>query len=244
MLVPSLIKACLNGGRPAGGIPGLPVTPAQLAADALAVVQAGAGAIHVHPRNAEGEQRLDPETVGAAVEAIRNAVPGTPVGVTTGAWIEPQVARRLALIGSWQTSPDFASVNFHEEGAEEIAAHLIERGIGVEAGLWHQEAAERFVASGVAPRCIRVLLEPMEQTVEDALANVSAMQAVLDAAGLAVPRLLHGIRATTWPLLRAALAEGLDTRIGFEDTAEMPDGTAARSNAALVAAAQALRDGA
>ncbi len=239
--MPSLIKACLNGGRPAGSIPGLPVTPAELAADARAAVAAGAGAIHVHPRDAEGHQRLDASAVGAAVQAIRGAVPGVPVGVTTGAWIEPDVARRLELIGSWEVLPDFASVNFHEDGAEEIALLLIERGVGVEAGLWRPEAAERFVASGLAERCLRVLLEPMEQAPADPLTNAGAMQALLDEAGVGVPRLLHGIRATAWPVLRAALESGLDTRIGFEDTAEMPDGARAPGNAALVAAAVALR---
>src|SRR5690606_28604473 len=152
-----------------------------------AAAAAGAGAIHVHPRDTEGQQRLDGATVGAAVAAIRAAVPGVPVGVTTGAWIEPDVDRRRALIESWQVLPDFASVNFHEDGAEEIAALLLGRGVGVEAGLWHAAAAARFFARGYAERCLRVLLEPMEQAPADALANAEAMRALLDGAGVGVP---------------------------------------------------------
>lgn len=37
--------------------------------------------------------------------------------------------------------PDFASVNWHEDGADEVAAALLEIGVGVEAGLWHVDAA-------------------------------------------------------------------------------------------------------
>jgi uncharacterized protein (DUF849 family) len=43
-----------------------------------------------------------------------------------------------------------------------------------------------------------------------------------------------------WPALRQAARLGLDMRIGLEDTLEMPDGSLAPDNAALVAAARAL----
>ena len=62
-----------------------------------------------------------------------------PVGVTTGAWAEPGPAARLERVRSWSMlsePPDHASVNWHEEGAEEIAAALLDRGVGVEAGIW------------------------------------------------------------------------------------------------------------
>jgi uncharacterized protein (DUF849 family) len=52
------------------------------------------------------------------------------------------------------------------------------------------------------------------------------------------PRLLHGFEHSAWPLLDIALQRGYDTRIGFEDTLFMPDGSRAPSNAALVAAAR------
>ncbi|MYW29323.1 hypothetical protein GT040_08540, partial [Streptomyces sp. SID2119] len=51
-------------------------------------------------------------------------------------------------------------VNWHEPGAEELAAALLERGVGVEAGLWSGTEGHRlFRRSPLAPRVLRVLAE-------------------------------------------------------------------------------------
>ena len=50
----TLLKACLNGPRRPGAHPALPVTPTQLAADVPRVVAAGAGAVHLHVKDADG----------------------------------------------------------------------------------------------------------------------------------------------------------------------------------------------
>jgi uncharacterized protein (DUF849 family) len=81
-----LLKACLNGGTTRSAHPSVPQTPAELAADAAAVVAAGAGAVHLHPRDPAGAETLDAGCVLAAVAAVRAAAPATPVGVTTGLW--------------------------------------------------------------------------------------------------------------------------------------------------------------
>jgi uncharacterized protein (DUF849 family) len=47
----------------------------------------------------------------------------------------------------------------------------------------------------------------------------------------------------TWPLVADAFRRGHDTRVGFEDSVYLPDGTVARSNADLVRAAVSLHDG-
>jgi uncharacterized protein (DUF849 family) len=47
----------------------------------------------------------------------------------------------------------------------------------------------------------------------------------------------------TWPLVEDAFRRGHDTRVGFEDSIYLPDGTTASTNADLVKAAVALRDG-
>ena len=44
-----LIKACLNGGTTRDEHPSVPQTPDELAAEAVAAVRAGAGAVHLHP---------------------------------------------------------------------------------------------------------------------------------------------------------------------------------------------------
>ena len=44
----------------------------------------------------------------------------------------------------------------------------------------------------------------------------------------------------TWPLVRDTFLGGHDTRVGFEDSVLLPDGTRAKGNAQLVEAAVAL----
>ncbi len=237
-----LLKACLNGARLPGSHPALPLTPDALAADARQCVDAGAGALHLHPRDGAGEESLAPEQIAAAVRAVRAACPGVPVGVSTGAWIVPLLAERLALIAGWRAgtaAPDFASVNFSEAGALPVCEALRARGIGVEAGLSTAVDALWLRDSGIAPGCLRVLIEPDEDDPAAALATAEAIIAALDAANIHLPRLLHGVGAAAWPLLDTARDRGYDARIGLEDTLTLPDGTVAPDNAALVAAAHA-----
>jgi uncharacterized protein (DUF849 family) len=233
-----LLKACLNGSRARGDHPALPFTPDELAREARAALDAGAGALHIHPYDANGRQSLANDDVAAAVAAVRAACPGVPVGVTTIELAEPDPARRLAQIRSWSLLPDFASVNFSERGAVDLCAALLEVGVGVEPGLATAADAKLLIELGIAGRCLRLLFEPEEQSLDAALATVAAIEALLDAAAIQTPRLLHGIEATAWPLLDAALLRGYDVRIGLEDTLRLPDGRIARDNAELVAAAR------
>jgi len=234
-----MIKACLNGGRSQSDHAAVPLTPEKLAADAAACADAGAGAVHVHPRDADGAETLAPAAVDPAVAAIRGVVPGLPVGVTTGAWIAPSVADRLAAIRSWTVLPDFASVNVHEDGALEVADALAERGIGVEAGVWTVAAAAAY-AEWTVP-CLRILVECMQRSAPAALANAHAVLDALPAGG--PPVLLHAQDASAWDVLREAVRLGLHTRIGLEDTLVLPEGSVAPDNAALVAAAVTLTHG-
>lgn len=230
-----LVKACLNGNRPPSAHPNLPISPEALAAEARAATAAGAGALHVHPRDAEGREGLEPSVIAAALGAIRDACPGIPVGVSTGAWIIPDPTQRLNAIRSWAVLPDFASVNLSEEGYEAVIGALVDKGIGVEAGVWSAADAERLTELSVP--LLRVLIEPMTQDCADAQRSVDAIEAILDEHLPTVPRLLHGQGACAWPMLRLAARRGYDTRIGFEDTLALPSGDQAESNAALVHAA-------
>jgi uncharacterized protein (DUF849 family) len=166
-----------------------------------------------------------------------------PVGVSTGAWIEPDLARRLELVAGW-SAPDYASVNLSEAGADDVMRALLGAGVGIEAGVWSVEDAERLAASGVADRVTRVLIEPVDVRAGDAVALVADIHAALDRLGVTAPRLQHGDGEATWVLLRDAVARGIETRIGLEDTVDGPDGERAGDNAALVRAARALGAGA
>jgi uncharacterized protein (DUF849 family) len=223
----------------------LPVTPEALARDAAAVRQAGAGAVHLHLKDAEGADTFGGSELAEALQAVRAVAPGLPVGVTTGAWALPDPAERVVAIEAWTVLPDFASVNWHEDGADEVAAALLARGIGVEAGLWHAQAVEAFLRSPHRDRCLRVLLELPDgldeaQTRSEVSRLLDQLQSGSAERLAACPPLLHGEGSSCWPALREAVRLGLDTRIGLEDTLQLPDGSLAPSNAALVAAARAV----
>lgn len=230
-----LIKACLNGPRRPGDHPALPCAPADVARDAAAAVAAGAGALHVHPKDDAGADSLDPGDVAAVVTALRDAVPGIPVGVTTGAWALPDPDLRVAAVRAWTVLPDFASLNWHEEGADAVAAALLDRGVQVEAGLWHRRGVAAWQASPHRDRCLRVLVELPDGL--DAAATGVRADELLAAVGDGPPVLLHGLGSSCWPAVHQAAARGLDTRIGLEDSLELPDGSPAPDNAALVRAA-------
>jgi uncharacterized protein (DUF849 family) len=236
---PVLLQACLNGACDREAHPRCPITPSDISADAIAAVAAGADSVHVHPRDRDGAQTLEAEDVAHTIAALRETTDAF-VGVSTGAWIIEGPAERLRTVEAWRTLPDFASVNFHEAGAVELATMLLGREVGVEAGVWTADAAKVLGASGLAERCVRILIEPMEPVIEDAITTVDAIEAVLDGVAPEVPRLLHGHNATTWDLVAEAARRGYDTRIGIEDTARLPDGKIAPGNADLVRAALAL----
>jgi uncharacterized protein (DUF849 family) len=238
------LQACLNGQRSRQEHPACPTTPEELGQAARAALAAGASGVHVHVRDDGGTETLDGGLVAATMAAIR-AEADVPVGVSTGAWIEPDPDARLRTICAWGIMPDFASVNFHEAGAGALAKALLERGVGVEAGIWcrrdgRNRAVRELEASGVAHRCLRVLVEPIEAAPDDALAAVAAIDATLRDVAPNVPRLVHGFDGTAWALLEEAARRGDEARIGLEDTLVLPDGAPTRDNAQLVAAARRI----
>lgn len=233
-----LIKACLNGPTKRETHPAVPQTPAELAADAAAVVDAGAGAVHMHPRDSTGAETLEADSVLAAVAAVRAAI-SAPIGVTTGLWAAGHdPARRMSLVERWAGPdlPDFASVNLSEPGAEELAALLTERGVAVEAGISTVADADTLAASAFGGQVLRILVESDEREPADAVARAAAIDAALDRHGFTAPRLHHSYGLATWSVLRAGLLLGRDIRIGLEDTAVLADGRTATGNRELVEA--------
>jgi uncharacterized protein (DUF849 family) len=234
------VKACLNGSRRPAEHPALPVTAAQLAADARAAMDAGVFAVHVHPRRPDGTQTLEPGPCGEAVAAIRAACPGLPISLSTAAWIEADPERRVALIRAWSPRPDVVSVNLDEAGSVGLVRTLQVLGIGIEAGLSAPADARLLLAEALTGLCTRVLVEPDEAEAEAAVATAAAIDAVLDRAGITLPRVHHGYGRATWAVMTAALARGHAVRAGLEDTLTLPDGRTAAGNAEVIEAALAM----
>ncbi len=238
-----MLQACLNGRRSKAEHPKIPYSPAELAADALTVRIAGAETLHLHPRASDGRETLEPDAVAQAVDAIRAAVPGMPLGVSSGEWIAPGGAARLDLIRAWQVPPDYVSVNIIEADSAETVRILMEKGIGIEAGLWTHADARKFAGMANAKNCLRVLLEINHPETDAALQETHLILEALKASAIDLPILLHGLDATVWPLVDEARRLDFSTRVGFEDGLTLPDGSIADDNAAIVAAARRIVDG-
>jgi uncharacterized protein (DUF849 family) len=207
----------------------------------VACLRAGAGGFHIHPRDPTGRETLNAEIVNDVVASTRQAC-GVPVGVSTGAWIEPELERRIEQIRAWRT-PDYATVNLSELGATEIMQALMEAGVGIEAGVWTVADAELLAASGFGDRIFRICVEPVDLRAATAVAFVDEIHSALDRLGFTAPRLQHGDGEATWVLLLNAIERGCDTRIGLEDTLSEPTGHQTAGNAALVRSARALGAG-
>lgn len=236
-----LLQAALNGRRTRSEHEAVPLSPAELQADAIACGDAGAHAFHVHPRDPQGIERLDPEWVDAAANAVHD-VSRWPVSVSTGTWIETDQRHRVALLSRW-TGPDAASVNMSDDESIDTMRALLGSGIRLEAGVWNVEDAELLLRSGLAERVERVLIELIDLPPAEVEGVADEIHAILDRADILAPRLQHGEEATAWIALEDAVRRGIDTRIGLEDVLVLPDGSHAQDNAALITAARELGAG-
>jgi len=229
--------------------PNMPISTDELVAELRACFRAGATGVHLHVRDRSGAETLDPLVVNRTCLQVREAAGElgiqAEIGLTTGAWIVPDLAERIAMIREWE-GVDCATVNLSEPGFDEVMAAMLDVGIGIDVGLWAPVETDRLLRSGLLPRVQRVSIEldsgepyflrgePTElaQQVND----------LLDDAGSACPRLTHGMNDWTWPLVQDAFRRGHDTRVGFEDSVLLPDGARADNNAQLVKAAVALQN--
>jgi uncharacterized protein (DUF849 family) len=212
----------------------VPISPQELAADVVAVRAAGAFAVHLHARSADGTETLAAGPCERALAAVRALAPEMPIGLSTSAAIDPDPFARAAAVSAWRARPDFVSVNLSELGWAGIMRAALRAGIGVEAGLATPDAVEELAGSPFTHQLLRVLVE-VEGGVEDARAIAERLPAE-------VPQLWHGYGDRTWEVVTAGATAGHDVRIGLEDVLVLPDGRVASGNAELVAAARRLVD--
>nr|WP_202334271.1 3-keto-5-aminohexanoate cleavage protein [Mesorhizobium sp. L-8-3] len=233
----AFLQAALNGDSVH---PATPRDPESIAEAARSAVAAGAHSVHVHAFDENGRETLAARFCAETIRSIRAACPGIPISLTTSAAIEPDPERRLGTIRSWQELPDLVTANQGEAGIVLLCEELLSRGVAIEVGLLSVDDARLFVRSGLAARCRRVLIEPLDLDSDVAVRHAVEMEAIVMSAGIRLEQVHHGNGAACWAVNRRALAKGHGIRTGLEDVTVLPDGTPARDNAELVAAAVAL----
>ena len=242
----------------------VPVTPAQMAAEARDAFNAGAAIMHVHLRNQEeGLGHLpswDPDVASAVCDAIRAACPGVVINLTTGVIgkdvsgpldcirrVRPEIAAcnagslnylKLKDNGSWAWPP----MVFDNPVAkiEQFLAVMAECGVHPEF-----ECFDVGIVRSVAMYVRAGMLRPEMGRPEVNLVMGVASGMPCDAELLALlPRYMpQGAvwqstligRAEVWPVHQKTAELGGMLRSGLEDTFYLPDGTRAPGNGALIA---------
>jgi uncharacterized protein (DUF849 family) len=231
------LQAALNGDRIHSAVPR---TPTGIAEAASAVVRAGAHSVHVHAFDHAGRETLDGAVCAEVLRGIRRLCPDTPVSLSTSATIVADPEERRRIVEAWEDLPDLVTANQGEPGIIELCELLLSRGVAIEAGLLTMGDATAFVASGLAGRCRRVLIEPLDLDPATAVRHAAAMEAIVVSAGIMVEQVHHGYGVACWAVNRRALDRGHGIRTGLEDVTVLPDGSPARDNTDLVTAAMAL----
>ena len=243
-----MIMVAPNGARRGkADHPALPLTPAELAADARACALAGAAAVHLHVRDATGVHTLDAGLYREATAAIRaTAGPDLVVQITTEAVGRFTPAEQMACARA--VMPEAVSIALRELVPDEPAEPTAEQFFRWMAS---EEIAPQFIL--YAPDEVTRLLDLVDRGVirwarpflllvlgrhaadqQSAAGDLDPFLARLDGRDLPWAVCAFGRREAECAL--HAAKSGGHIRVGFENNLHLPSGALAPSNAALVEA--------
>jgi 3-keto-5-aminohexanoate cleavage enzyme len=268
-LIDPVVLTCSISGAVADRehCPAIPYTPDEYAAEARRAVEEGASMIHVHARTPEGAPSHEVEDFRAITEAIEGAVDDVIVNYSTGALGVP-LEKRLAYLR--ELRPEVAALNMgsmnyakysarrrafvfsavFENSFETITAFVElmgELGIRPE----HECFDSGHVANLDPLIDMGLLSDPLQ---------VSCVMGVTGGIRPSPRNLAHmaeqipggpdgphnwgliAIGRGQWALIAAAISLGGNVRAGLEDNFYLPDGTMARSNGELIAAARRMTE--
>jgi 3-keto-5-aminohexanoate cleavage enzyme len=229
---PLVVNAALTGMvAQRERVPNVPLTPAEIAADAQRCYDAGATVVHLHARDDHARPDWRHEAYAELVPEIRGRCPGIVVCITTSGRATPEVARRadvLALEGD--ARPDMASLtlgslNFRGgpsinaiDTVETLAARMMEREIAPELEIFDlgmAHLARRLLVHGqvAAPLYANLMLG----FPNSAPADARSLVALIEALPMGTIWAAAGLGAFQAPANALAIAMGGHVRTGLED---------------------------
>jgi uncharacterized protein (DUF849 family) len=109
---PLIVNVALTGAVPSKvDNPRTPITPGEIAADAVACAEAGAAVVHVHVRDEQGAPTHRRDLYERAIAPIRERAPGAVICVTTSSRVDPDpAARTIGLELDEEIRPEMASL--------------------------------------------------------------------------------------------------------------------------------------
>ena len=239
----------------------VPVTPAQMAAEAKAAFEAGASIMHVHiRRQEEGMGHMpswDPNVVWEVTEAIRAACPGVIINLTTGV-VGKDIAGPLACIR--RVKPEIAACNagtlnylkirsdgrwawppmVFDNPVDKVKAFL---DVMHETGTMPEfECFDVGIVRSVAMYKKAGMTDHLDYNF--VMGVDSGMPADAELLGWLRKQIDPGVtwqstligRQEIWPVHQATADLGGMLRTGLEDTFYLPDGSRASGNGALIEA--------
>ncbi len=255
-----VVTCALTGVLTDPQVHNVPVTPAEMAAQAQEAFNAGATVVHCHFRNQlPGKGHLptwDLETVGEILAAIKARVPQIIINMSTGT-PGPDISGPLSCLEKFR--PEMAACNAgslnylktRKDGQWAWPPILFDNPV---------EKVDKFLkvmmANGILPEfecfdtgIVRSVGLYKENGMFTGPAHISLVMGV--ASGMPakpswLPLLLEEMppesswqviaigRAEVWPLHRRCLELGGNVRTGLEDTFYLPDGTKTTSNGQLI----------
>ena len=225
--------------------PALPITVNSLVATGVQCQEAGAGLIHVHVRDDNGQPTLDLARVTDAVTALREAT-DLVVQVSTGGSVHDSFEARLAVLDS---DPDSCSLscgtlNFGDDVFAnpwpfmvELYSQTQQRGIVPEFEIFdlgQVTSMRRLLDTLGAPAGGSVHADFVMGVPGGMPATTEALVAAVRALPSEASWSATGVGRGSVPTMLAALSCGGHLRVGMEDTLTYSRGRPAESNAELV----------
>lgn len=246
-----MIMCAPNGARrQKADHPAIPLTPAELAAESRALLDAGVSVLHLHVRDAAARHTLSPASYRQAIAAIRRAVGDELViQVTTESVGRYSPDQQMAMVRKLR--PEAVSLALSEvcpgresePAAAEFYAWLARRGVWAQhivyspAELLRLERLREAGALGVErPSCLFVIGSYKERR-NGSTAELHGFLEAADAARFDWSACCFG--PTEQAVMRDVFAAGGHVRLGFENNLTLPDGQHARDNAELITAFRA-----
>ncbi|MBB3066924.1 3-keto-5-aminohexanoate cleavage protein [Limibacillus halophilus] len=248
---PLVLTVAPNGARKTKrDHPALPITPAELAAEAEASLAAGAAMIHLHVRDAEDQHSLDPGRYREAIDAIRERVGNKIViQMTTEAVGRYSPAEQMASVRAVEPEAvslavrEFFSDPNLEKDAARFTHELAERGVMAQYIVYSEEDLQWFSSlrdTGKLPIQAQSLLFVLGRYTAGQRSEPSDLLPFLRANKPNYSWALCAFGPKEAACAAAAATLGGHARVGFENNLLLSDGTPAPNNAALIAQAVAI----
>lgn len=251
---PLILMSAPNGARRTkADHQGLPMTPDELAAEALRVADAGATLLHLHVRDDDGGHSLDPGRYRQAIEAVQARVGERMIlQITTEAVGRYRPDEQIEVVQ--ELRPHSVSLALRElipnDDEADIARGaaffnwLREQRIAPHYILYTADDVRRFEAfrtDGIIPQQKPFALFVLGRYVDPAVISANDLLPFLAVHDQSCPWSICAFGQVETAASLAAAALGGHVRVGFENNLWRADGSLAATNADLV---KPIKDGA